>query len=250
MRRVVDIVVILAIAAVAGVVVSHRSAEDASLATMADVQQSLDRLYERASYFGALDSSLKDSKTLWPVAVLPEWFDESLPSNGLLSGVTKPHRTPDGAAASRPWLDIAPPGDEGAHPPDPVAVRPDQAQFWYNPNIGVFRARVAPHLGHDDAISMYNRLNGLELAELHHDTMVTRTPLAYTPGRTPSATHASIAQGDGSAASPTITTSASAAWPQPSLFNPDPPAVYPEMLPDLAEEQPPKRRGRRRLKDR
>lgn len=241
MRRVIDILVIVSVLTVAVVVVRQRQAEENSITTAADVQQSLARLYERTSYFGALDSAAQDTKTLWPVAVLPEWFGESLPTNALLPGV-ETHGKQRATQTPRPWLDIAPPGDHSPHPPDPVAVRPEQAQFWYNPNIGAFRARVAAHLGETNALSLYNQLNGVELEQLHRDTDPTRNPLAYQPGTTPSTTLASVDRSPTSRAQSSLFQSDSAPG---SSSEP----IYAELL-SAPVEVPARPRGRTRLKNR
>ena len=272
MRRVVDILVVLLIAVVGVVVWQTRKAEDSSIATKADVQRSLTQLYERASYYGALENSTETTHTLWPVAVLPEWFAGPLPSNGLLDGVDPNHVLGDGSDRPvRPWIDVAPPGDKSAHPPDPVAVRPDQAQFWYNPNVGVFRARVAPTLNEVDALALYNELNGVQLAALQRDADPNRVPLAYTPGRTPHAASLASREYTPSRASPQQTEPATEAFTftpppnrpsfsgqtptaatprQPSLFNPEPEATaYPGLEPEPEPAGPPQPVGRTRLKD-
>jgi hypothetical protein len=68
--------------------------------------------------------------------------------------------------ARQPWLDIAPPGDKSDHPSDPVITRGTQAGFWYNPNRGLFRARVAPQFNEEDTLELYNRLNNSNLRAL------------------------------------------------------------------------------------
>ena len=173
MRRLVDILVVLSVLVTAGVIFQHRSAQTQPENRESGVRQSLTRLYERASYFGALSQTEGQAATLWPSEVLPSWFGSDLPINGMLPGV-------DGVIG-RPWLDLAPPGDDAVHPPDPVAVELSQAQFWYNPELGIFRARVPATLGEQDALSLYNRLNGVDLAELHRDASPERRPLAYQP---------------------------------------------------------------------
>ncbi|MEM7627323.1 MAG: hypothetical protein AAF333_17135 [Planctomycetota bacterium] len=270
MRRVVDILVVLLIAVVGVALWTQQKAEETEVATTADVQRSLTQLYERASYYGALENSTETTNTLWPVAVLPSWFNGPLPSNGLLKGVDPDNVTAVGSAGqARPWIDVAPPGDKSAHPPDPVAVRLDQAQFWYNPNIGVFRARVAATLNEVDALALYNQLNGVELAELLRDADPERVPIAYTPGHTPNAT--SLASRDttsGQAATPQAHVAAGeftfvpgpaepARAPvrpttprQPSLFNPGPAATgYAGLEPTPEPAAPNKPIGRTRLTD-
>ncbi|MEM9882970.1 MAG: hypothetical protein AAF800_08645 [Planctomycetota bacterium] len=225
MRRAVDGLVVLAVVGAAGFMLVGRQSGRADAATGEDVQRSLARLYERASYYGALDKMSSQTPTLWPVVVRPEWFGDEPPTNGLLSGSAG---TPHGP---RPWIDVAPPGDREAHPPDPVAVRRGQAQFWYNPNLGVFRARVAPTLREDEALTLYNRLNGVTLTALHRDTDPRRKPLAYTPGRTPGTTQATLAP----------------PGPSPQRLTPEAPLHV--SLPE-ATDAPPKPIGRARLKDR
>lgn len=175
MRQLLNIIIGLTIAVVVAGVVCARQSEERSATTAVDVNHSLTRLYERTSYYGALEKTHVNEGTLWPAAVKPEWFGGKLPVNGLLLA-----GQPD-----RPWIDVAPPGDESIHPPDPVALRPDQAQFWYNPNIGLFRARVAATLSDSDALALYNQVNGVSLSELERDIDPQRIPLAYTPGTAP-----------------------------------------------------------------
>ena len=180
MRHLLNITAALAVGVlVTAVLIGRQSQRDEVDATEHTVQ-SLTRLYERTSYHAAIDHAQLDTPTLWPVAVLPDWFGGALPTNRCLSD--------DPASADRPWLDIAPPGDKRAHPPDPVAVRRDQAQFWYNPHVGVFRARVPADLPADEALALYNHLNGVTLAALMLDADPRRAPLAYAPGRPPVST--------------------------------------------------------------
>ncbi|MEM9419704.1 MAG: hypothetical protein AAGA25_11735 [Planctomycetota bacterium] len=234
----VDIFVVLIVVAVVVFVVQSRPSTEDEAVTMAGVQQSLERLYDRASYYGALENSLESTRTLWPVAMMPEWFGDSLPVNTLLPGVVTEdsHRV---VSHPRPWIDVAPPGDQSSHPPDPVAVRRGQAQFWYNPNIGLFRARVPSHIGEDEALALYNEVNGVEIAQLERDTNPARTPLAYTPGEPPSATMASR--------EPEL-----APRTGPSLFMSDTkpsPNDSPKAAQPASPEEPARTRGRSRLKD-
>ena len=258
MPRIVEFSLVL-VAAAAGIAFwQARNPSQDNAPNAQDVQDALVRLYDRASYYGALENSPETTKTLWPVAVVPAWFTHPIPANPLLSGVDPDD--PIGDESTRPWIDIAPPGDQGVHPPDPVAIRSEQAQFWYNPNTGVFRARVS----HTelDVITAYNRLNGVELSELHRDSDPQRVPLAYTPGKTPNA--ASLASPSRSAGDPAYATAdrftfTPATAPQaskaagetvtrpaatpdaaskPSLFNPEPTPLYPELQEQAAEPPP------------
>ncbi len=154
----------------------HRDAAQAATAE-SSTRDALDRLYERAAYHGALQQSALQGFRFPPV-IEPAWFGLELPTN---------RSTPD-----QPWIDIAPPGDMGDHPPDPVVLREGQAGFWYNPNIGLFRARVPLGLGDRDAVERYNRLNDTSVARLPRDSDPRRQPLAFEPGKSVSVTCASL----------------------------------------------------------
>jgi hypothetical protein len=43
---------------------------------------------------------------------------------------------------------------------------PEQAGFWYNPNRGVVRARVAPQFTQRATLDLYNELNNVALKDL------------------------------------------------------------------------------------
>ena len=233
MRRVVDVTILTAVLAVVGLVWASRPGPAVAVDHTAATQQSLGRLYRRTAYHAALQQTQQPEESAgWPAVVLPEWFTGELPQNPLL---------PD--ADARPWLDVAPPGDEMPHPPDPVAYRPHQAQFWYNPNLGVFRARVSSTLGEKRALELYNRVHGVELAQLSRHADPDRAPLTYTPG-----------QGLAPPA-PLAAASSSAARSAESFVvgergHPLAPAATDRLAREPTSESPaPPRRGRARLSD-
>ena len=90
----------------------------------------------------------------FPRYISPEWFV----ADGLPMNATVPGR--------HPWLDVAPPDDHSDHPPDPVITWEGQAGIWYNPNRGVFRARVMPQWSETATLHLYNLLNDTELTRL------------------------------------------------------------------------------------
>ena len=242
MRRVVDVAILTAVLAAAGLVWSSRPQRAVAADPTVATQQALDRLYRRTSYRAALrqaDAPEGADVTAWPERVLPEWFTGALPTNPLL---------PD--AEDRPWLDLAPPGDDGAHPPDPVAYRPQQAQFWYNPRLGVFRARLSADLGENRALALYNRVHGVDLPQLPRHADPARTPRAHT---TPTARVADRIAADGEIHGVAPSTPADPAPPRVGetaaassiasfieTHNPDP---------EAPSKPPPARRARARLSD-
>lgn len=90
----------------------------------------------------------------YPTTVDPAWFKGEYPVNELL---------PD----EHPWLEVA--GEEEAelmHPPVRVAVKSDMPTLWYNPYLGVVRARVPVSVSDEEALAAYNRVNGAALPTL------------------------------------------------------------------------------------
>jgi hypothetical protein len=90
----------------------------------------------------------------WPTTIQPEWFEEGAPRNPFLGG-------------TRPWIEIATP-DEALlmHPFVRCDTSGKRAEFWYNPYLGIVRARV-PYLRTDrETIALYNDINDSELSSL------------------------------------------------------------------------------------
>jgi hypothetical protein len=99
----------------------------------------------------------------YPTTIDPEWFDER-PVNALVG-------------SRHPWIEIAPRWQhELSHPPDRAAAGRMHAQFWYNPNKGIVRARVPVDIAESRALRYYNRINQSDLSALFEDReLVTAT---------------------------------------------------------------------------
>ncbi|MEO0475444.1 MAG: hypothetical protein AAF085_05635, partial [Planctomycetota bacterium] len=143
------------------------------------VQAALAQLDKQAAYHTTVQSAMAGRDVLL-VHIHEQWFGEDVPANVLLEG-------------ERPWIDLAPPGDLGEHPPDPVVTGQDQAGFWYNPTTGTFRARVSPAASEALTLALYNEVNGTALGAFDVIPDTSRQPLAHTPGKTPAKQYASMA---------------------------------------------------------
>ena len=143
------------------------------------VRTALAQLEKQADYNRTVQSAMADRDVLL-VHIHEQWFGEDVPANALLDG-------------DRPWIDLAPPGDLGEHPPDPVASSEGQAGFWYNPTTGVFRARVRPASSEAQTLALYNQVNGTALPGFEQIPDPSRQPLAHVPGKTPAKQYASMA---------------------------------------------------------
>lgn len=148
MRRFVDILALLTVLAVAGwwwmshtTVAEPTGIDETRVAVDTMRAQVVLRSYSGRETINAVG---------WPESIDPAWFDE-LPRNALLDG-------------NRPWLEIASEAQSGWRHPRPVfATDREHAAFWYNPRLGIVRARVT--LEPTDAITVdrYNRVNGTSL---------------------------------------------------------------------------------------
>lgn len=130
----------------------------------------------------------------WPQTVDPAWFKGDPPRNTLLS-------------SDRPWVEVASAEQSHLlHPPVRIGTTSDIAGFWYNPYQGVLRARVPFTVSDEEAIRLYNRLNGTELASIFASWEELKPP---TPREPPADALAS----DEAPASPPIRTEANADIP-------------------------------------
>ncbi len=162
MRLVVDSVIgLMMVGILAGVLLYHRQASS-EIDQVRFVHDSLSRLHEAAVLHRVLAGE-GDARAAYPRIVRPDWFGDAMPVNLLLD-------------RDRPWIDLAPPGDHATHPPDPIADHSTQAGFWYNPNTGIFRARVQRQVTERDTLDLYNRINGSALSSAIADANPARTP--------------------------------------------------------------------------
>jgi hypothetical protein len=90
----------------------------------------------------------------WPVTIQPEWFEGTAPRNPFLVG-------------KRPWVEVATPTEALLmHPVIRCDTSGQFAEFWYNPYLGIVRARV-PYLRSDrETLVLYNDINDADLASL------------------------------------------------------------------------------------
>jgi len=153
MRIVIDTLIAVMLGALLIGTVSHYQTEQYQVDRKQQVHRTILRLHEQAVYHGAVGQA-PVSGAGFPLEISPLWFGErGVPTNSMVPG-------------RQPWLDIAPHGDNSEHPPDPIITKPQQAGFWYNPNLGIVRARIAGNFSPAKAIETYNILNGTTLTNL------------------------------------------------------------------------------------
>jgi hypothetical protein len=133
---------------------NHRQQEEA---TLSQAHDALSLLHDQTRYHQAMGRAEAAMGLDEPPLISHQWFGPTLPTNPYA------HSQDSGA---HPWLDIAPDDDDHPHPPDPVLVTMDQAQFWFNPRLSVFRARVPAQESRRATLELYNRVNGTTLTRL------------------------------------------------------------------------------------
>jgi len=226
MRLVIDsLIVIMLLAVLGGVVILHKNRKQGER-ELAQTQQALSALHAQTAYQSTVKSAMAGHEQVL-VYIEPAWFGEQMPENQLVRG-------------DRPWLDLAPPGDVGEHPPDPIILNDQQAAFWYNPTLGVFRARVEPQLSEAKTLELYNQVNTCQLLAFDVVPSADRRPMAHVPDQAPSRHYASLAAGWDSAAPEAATeTQADAPAPQPAPAEATGrPAVIHEVGPATLPEDP------------
>jgi hypothetical protein len=153
MRLLIDSLVAMMLAALLGaIVLSNRSEQD----WYRDVETATVDLHrlQREVYLQAALAEVPLTDRGFPVTVDPEWFEGGLPRNPLLG--------PD-----HPWLEVASSGQQNLmHPPQRMAGDRTIAKFWYNPYQGVVRARVSSEMSEQEALALYNQINGCRLPSL------------------------------------------------------------------------------------
>ncbi|MCA3005155.1 MAG: hypothetical protein LW650_13980 [Planctomycetaceae bacterium] len=112
----------------------------------------------------AVKTSTQTSISGWPEKIDPAWFDsqKGVPRNALVDEADARAGVP-----GRPWVDVAGPAEAGLHHPRiRQTVNGQLAMFWYNPALGVVRARVPVLVSDSDATDLYNEVNRTRLVSL------------------------------------------------------------------------------------
>lgn len=90
----------------------------------------------------------------WPETIDPMWFGAHPPLNPYVSD-------------DHPWLEIAGPHEwKLSDPAIRQALTKDVAGFWYNPAMGIVRARVGSNVLDARAVELYNEVNGSTISSL------------------------------------------------------------------------------------
>ena len=153
MRLLIDSLVALMLAGVLAAVIYHQRE---TTQQEHDVSATIDNL-RRLQQQVVLEATLErvDLNDLgYPRTIDPVWFMVGVPENLLV---------PPG----RPWLEVVGADQRfSLHPASIVSDADHVAGFWYNPFLGIVRARVPASLADAAAIELYNLVNATEVTSL------------------------------------------------------------------------------------
>jgi hypothetical protein len=150
MRRLLDLITMCLLLLLLLGVVFHNRVDPSQEHAVRAARLSVDRIQAEIDLLRAL-GTVRTNDSGHPVVVDPRWFDGELPLNPLLSG-------------ERRWLDLAKPGEiTRRHPLVWQVEDGGEAMFWYNPVLGVVRARVPRQETEEGARRLYAEVNGVWL---------------------------------------------------------------------------------------
>jgi hypothetical protein len=156
MRLILDtLVALMLVGILAGLVIYHRDARDVQ--AQHDFARDEVRRFQQQIHLHTALSAGENRERGYPASIDPDWFQGNLPVNPLLG-------------PEHPWLEVAGPSNRQAlHPADLVAADQNTASFWYNPAMGVVRARVPVGVSDARALELYNYVNDCSLSTLFPD---------------------------------------------------------------------------------
>ncbi len=153
MRTVIDtLIAVVLLGMLAGVGwYKLRGAEEDKRVTV--TQAALQLIHGQVLYHAGL-GDVPLNKSGHPVSIDAGWF-ETEPTNACVEG-------------EAPWMQVAQEAAYRQRHPKKIVADIDHAMFWYNPYLGVVRARVSAQISEQETVTLYNQVNGatLEAGEL------------------------------------------------------------------------------------
>lgn len=154
LRRAVDLSTFLAAITLLAVLGWHFSGQVRHDHEITSVRDGLRRFEQTLSMRAAAKDTAITARG-WPTTIDSAWFGGDPPRNTLV--------TPE-----RPWVEIAPPTEAHLRNPN-VRIAGDwsTAGFWYNPYLGILRARVPYDISDERARNLYNLVNGTSVDSIY-----------------------------------------------------------------------------------
>lgn len=153
LRRLVDVVCVASLGAIAYGAVHLHQQGDREAEQIEQTRESRVRI-ESELVLRSQSGQASLNPRGWAETIVPAWFGGDLPANLLLDD-------------DRPWMEIASVEQASWEHPRPFFdATGHDASFWYNPALGIVRARV-PMLPTDArTLAAYNEINDVSLDSL------------------------------------------------------------------------------------
>ncbi len=154
MRLIIDsLLALMLVGVLAGVGLHYRHARQVE--QQIELTRSEVRRFQAQIMLQAALEKVPLSQRGYPVTIDTKWFGDSLPTNLLLG-------------PAYPWVEIASATERNRlHPTRRMATTRQLAQFWYNPNTGMVRARVPDSVSDATALRLYNRINDSAVSRVY-----------------------------------------------------------------------------------
>ncbi len=155
MRLIIDSLVALMLVAVLGGMVLHHRNERVMEEQLQMTRTEVRRFQSQIILQAAMEKTELNPRGN-PVSIDARWFAANPPRNPLL---------PTG----HPWVQVAEYDERDMqHPRKRIATHRSVAQFWYNPDTGVVRARVPFDVSDATALRLYNYVNESKLSSVFY----------------------------------------------------------------------------------
>jgi hypothetical protein len=153
MRLLLDTLVALMLAAILVGVVFYNRTDQEDTHIRDQTRLELRRFQQQIALQSAL-AKVERNERGYPLTIDPAWFQGQLPTNPLLG-------------PEHPWVEVASPEQKDLlHPQERVASGKGSAKFWYNPHMGIVRARVPVGMSDAASVELYNFVNDSTLPHL------------------------------------------------------------------------------------
>ena len=150
MRRVMDVLLGVMLVGILGGAIAFVKHDRTESALHDSARQERRRFQQQLSLQTALERGDRNERG-FPTTIDPAWFNGDPPQNPLLG-------------PSHPWVEVAPLAHrDRAHPPNIVASSESTACYWYNPQLGVVRARVPNGVSDSATVELDNFVNEANL---------------------------------------------------------------------------------------
>lgn len=156
MRIVVNILMLLMVVGTGVLLLYTKQGNDLEARRIEQVRNAIATIESKSLLTPAKDNTIEKLSNGQAVMIEQSWF-ETVPLNPFAPENTR-------------WMDVA--KHPGLKHPEMITFGDSRAMFWYNPHLGIVRARVPQQISQGSTFEYYNRLNESSLTEQAHKQAV------------------------------------------------------------------------------